>query len=71
MSSSLDFRDNEYFNKPQDDENEKFITKKDLIEFLKNNLVINVKLLDGWLEINLKIDGEKYPFSGMAVNLEI
>lgn len=58
--SKLDKYKDPRFNENNEDEK---ISKKDLVEFLKNNLTINVENYFGYAYISLKFKDEDLPFS--------
>lgn len=65
MKNSLDKYKDPTFNNLEDEK----ISKKDLIEFLKNNLRISIDINDGYLYLNLNLRGEDLPFSASSIYL--
>lgn len=65
MKNSLDKYKDPTFNNLEDEK----ISKKDLVEFLKNNLRISIDIYDGYLYLNLNLHGEDLPFSTSSIYL--
>lgn len=65
MKNSLDKYKDPTFNNLEDEK----ISKKDLIEFLKDNLRITIDNYDGYLHVSLKFDSDDFTFSDSFIYL--
>lgn len=65
MKNPLDKYKDPAFNNLEDEK----ISKKDLIEFLKDNLRITIDNYDGYLHVNLELNNDDFPFSKSSIYL--